>query len=179
MSSDPTRSQSKTWTVNIESWGNVASTSKHLKLTSYQWNGIMKWSITIFHPLQPLRDSLPKGRVELLGYVVLLVHDLLAAHEERDVGVRLAVEVHGMKVVGADDVHADKHVDGLVAGQALGMEVEWWVYGSVDARSWCKCWERDGVVPTMALKGIETLAWVRCFWLSVRYSGLKVLSPQL
>ena len=84
----------------------------------------MKCSITIPLAQPPPEDSLPKCRVELLGYVVLLVHDLLAAHEERDVGVRLAVEVHGMKVVGADDVHADKHVDGLVAGQALGMEVE-------------------------------------------------------
>ena len=67
--------------------------------------------------------SLSKHRVELLGDVVLLVRDSLWPELEDEVGVGLAVDVHGVQVVSLDHVHAHHHVQRVVGGETLKSEI--------------------------------------------------------
>ena len=64
-------------------------------------------------------QELAEDGVELLRHVVLLVGDALRAELEDEVGVGLAVDVHGMEVVGLDDVHSHEDVQGVVGGKTL------------------------------------------------------------
>lgn len=64
-------------------------------------------------------EELAKDGVELLGDVVLLVRDSLGSQLEDEVGVGLAVDVHGVQVVGLDHVHSHEDVQGVVGGQTL------------------------------------------------------------
>ena len=63
---------------------------------------------------------LSEDRVELLGYVVLLVVHLLVSKRYDKVGIRLAIWVGRVEVGGTDDVDANQHVDWVVHWQALG-----------------------------------------------------------
>ena len=67
----------------------------------------------------PFKNSLSKHRIELLGDIVLLVRNPLGPKVEDEVGVGLAVDVHGVQVVGLHHIGADQHSDWLVARKAL------------------------------------------------------------
>ena len=67
----------------------------------------------------PFKNSLAKHRIELLGDIVLLVRNPLGPKVEDEVGVGLAVDVHGVQVVGLHHIGADQHSDWLVARKAL------------------------------------------------------------
>ena len=65
------------------------------------------------------KNSLSKHRIELLGDIVLLVRNPLGPKVEDEVGVGLAVDVHGVQVVGLHHIGADQHSDWFVARKAL------------------------------------------------------------
>ena len=65
------------------------------------------------------KNSLSKHRIELLGDIVLLVRNPLGPKVEDEVGVGLAVDVHGVQVVGLHHVGAYQDSDWLVARKAL------------------------------------------------------------
>lgn len=55
----------------------------------------------------------------MLRHVVVLVRDSLRTELEDEVGVGLAVDVHGVEVVGFDDVHANQDVQRIVGRKTL------------------------------------------------------------
>ena len=65
------------------------------------------------------KNSLSKHGIQLLGDIVLLVRNPLGSEVEDEVGVGLAVDVHGVQVVGLHHIGADQHSDWLVARKAL------------------------------------------------------------
>ena len=62
---------------------------------------------------------LSKDGIELLGHVAVLVRDPLRAQVEHEVGIGLAVDVHGVEVVGLDHVDADQNVQGVIGRETL------------------------------------------------------------
>ena len=64
-------------------------------------------------------NLLSKNGIELLGHVIIFVRDLLASKLQDEVGVCLAVDVHGMEVISLHDVDPDQHPDWLVGWKSL------------------------------------------------------------
>ncbi len=64
-------------------------------------------------------NLLAKDRVQLLGYVVVLVWNPFGSKLQYEVRVGLAIDVHGMKIIGLYHVHSHQNVQGIVGGKTL------------------------------------------------------------
>lgn len=75
--------------------------------------------------MQFASHSLSKDGIELLGDVVLFVADPFGAQLKHEVRIRLAVDIHRVKIVCLYHVNPDEHVQGIIGGQALNHTVTW------------------------------------------------------
>ena len=70
-------------------------------------------------------DLLAKHRVELLGNIIVFVRQPLGSELEDQVGVGLAVDIHGVEVIGFHNVNSHQDTQRLIGGNSLEKSKLW------------------------------------------------------
>lgn len=70
-------------------------------------------------------NVLSKDWIELFADIVVLVRDPLGAQLQHKVGVRLAIDVHWVQVIGLHHIHPDQYTQGVIGWKSLEEAMSW------------------------------------------------------